>query len=75
MNHVLGQFYAGMLFNPRDDLQMEIKRYEEIIEEWGDVYPGDQGYQDDLMTHGALIEALDEIDMYYDDDGNYIYGI
>lgn len=73
MNTILEQFYSGNLLNPKESLASEIERFEEIIEEWGDVYSGDQGYQNDLMTLGALQKAMEEMDDYYDENGVYVY--
>lgn len=74
MNSVLESFYNGTL-SSRYELESEIERYEEIIQEAEDngVYEGDSYYQDDLHTLSALKDARDQFDEYYDSDCNYIY--
>ena len=70
--NILELFYSGNLSSIKE-LEDAIEHCEEQVEEWENagVYDGDQGYQDDLMTLGALKEAFDQIDDFYirHDDG------
>jgi hypothetical protein len=71
INYVLEEFYKGTL-SSKDQLEREIARCEKGIDDWGDVYEGDQGFQDDLNELSELKEALDLFYQYYDENCHYI---